>query len=98
VEDGAARRFMESFYGALRRGADRATALQRARADLAHAGYPHRDRSAFVLAGVGGETVPILADAKEPGPKTRLLWIALVGALLGMALGLLRRRRTGADA
>ena len=48
VEDTAARRFMEVFYGGLEKGESRAEAMRTARGTLAKEGYPHRDRSAFV--------------------------------------------------
>jgi CHAT domain-containing protein len=95
VEDGAARRCMEAFYEGLKRGEPRDVALQHARATMKREGFPHRDRSAFVLAGYGAE--PVIALVGEAGARRRtptLLIMAAIVVLLVVLLGvrLMRRR------
>jgi CHAT domain-containing protein len=97
VEDTAARRFMEVFYAELEKGEDRAVAMKTTRARLHREGFPHRDRSAFVLAGVATEPVASLLNRKEPGSlQTRLLIIAALILLSGSLLRQIRHRRSGA--
>jgi tetratricopeptide (TPR) repeat protein len=99
VEDEAAARFMDRFYAGLRSEAPPDDALRAARLALAEAGFPLRDRAAFVLTGLGHRPVPILAGASpaEAGPSPRLLAFggALAAlALLGLFLALRARRRS----
>lgn len=97
VEDAAARAFMRAFYAALRAGEPRDRALQLARGELAREGYPHRDRSAFVLSGVGADPVALLAAAGDHGPLSALAVVGLVlAAVVSAAVGyrLARARRT----
>ncbi|MCB9513709.1 MAG: CHAT domain-containing protein [Candidatus Latescibacteria bacterium] len=99
VEDGAARRFMARFYAALRDGDSRDLALRRARRELADAGYPLRDRAAFVLSGVGAAPVPALAHHPLASAGGRGRWLVLLPlvALLGwwLAARADRRRNPG---
>ena len=91
VEDASARRFMESFYAALREGQDRDRAMQSARRTLAENGAGHRERSAFMLVGVAAEPVTAL---QAPGTRTGtrgLIWFAGIFTVLLM-LVVLRRR------
>lgn len=67
VEDAAAGRFMVALYERLRSGRARDVALRDVRRWMAQEGYPHRDRSAFALAGATGEPVAALV----PGTSLR---------------------------
>lgn len=95
VEDTAARRFMEAFYAALESGEDRAAAMRTARLRLREEGFPHRDRSAFVLAGVATEPVLSLWRNKEPDhDRARLIALAVFVLLVGSLLARNLRRRS----
>jgi len=94
VEDGAARRFMELFYGALRSGSDRDVAMQQVRRQMKQEGYPYRDRAAFVLTGVTGE--PVAAIAAKGGAGNRglvLMGLGLVAFLILLTILFSRSRR-----
>lgn len=91
VDDRAARVFMASFYGALRRGHARDEALAAARAHMADSGWEQRDRMAFVLLGVPDEPVPALVDARPAiGWPLRLL---VVGVVVSVGAAVFRRAR-----
>ncbi|HKI83063.1 MAG TPA: CHAT domain-containing protein, partial [Candidatus Krumholzibacteria bacterium] len=95
VEDRAARHFMEEFYSALESGQNRATAMKTARMRLRQEGFLHRDRSAFVLAGVATEPVLALARHEEPDhDRARLLALAVFVLLVGSLLVRNLRRRS----
>lgn len=89
VEDSAARRFMELFYSGLAAGIERDRCLQEARMEMAREGYSHRDRSAFVLTGIGHEPVRSLAEqGSESGPfrPPRMPVIFLALFIIGIIL------------
>jgi tetratricopeptide (TPR) repeat protein len=91
VEDGAARRFMELFYGALRDGTARDFALQATRMQMAREGYPHRDRMAFSIAGATAE--PVLALSSTSSPSRVVAYGAVAAILLVAAAASIHRRR-----
>ncbi|NNF05275.1 MAG: CHAT domain-containing protein, partial [Candidatus Eisenbacteria bacterium] len=88
VEDRAASRFMTLFYEALRSGEAKDQALRTARTAMAKEGFPHRDRSAFVLAGVGTGTVALGARAQNTFDPNEIFQnpIFAVGVLLTLLL------------
>ncbi len=89
VEDAAASRFMELFYGELKKGEDRDRALQHARAAMGEEGYPARDRLAFAL--IGATAAPIEA-LRSPQFPWFALWAGLA-VILVVRAGLRRGRK-----
>jgi CHAT domain-containing protein len=86
VEDAAARRFMELFYGRLKEGVDRDRALSGARAEMAREGYPARDRLAFALIGATATPVTALSDPGSGIPRFPY-WILILSAAISAGLG-----------
>jgi CHAT domain-containing protein len=91
VEDAAARRFMELFYGGLSQGKARDSALGAARRAMRDEGYGVRDRAAFALVGAVSGDLPVL---KASAPAV-LRWVvpAAVIAVVFSLLASWRRRR-----
>ena len=67
VEDRAAARFMSLFYHGLKSGQPRDESMRAARAEMAREGFKHRDRSAFVLTGVGDQPGAAVAAPASRG-------------------------------
>ena len=68
VEDTAGRRFMELFYGGLRKGVDRDVAAQQARVAMKEEGFERHDRLAFAVVGAtSGSLAGILDDGSDRG-------------------------------
>lgn len=97
VEDGATRRFMEAFYGELRRGMARDEALRQAADELRRQGVPPRDWAAFVLSGVGHEPVTSLASETRPWLNPPLIWFGGSVVMVAIIAAFNRRRFTAPD-
>jgi CHAT domain-containing protein len=92
IGDRSTVRLVNDFYAGLGHGQPVAVALRGAKLAAIRRGAPAGEWAAFTVVGDPLARVPL----REPAPRTRLwVWAAAGLALLLVALGVLRRRRSG---